>query len=308
MMARLKPLKLGGKDIVQETLMILPALALLAVFLVSPFMSSIQLSFTNQRLVQGPVPSRFIGLRNYIQVLSDGMFWKAFRNVLAFTILVIPVQCGTALILAILLDRQRFLKGALRGLFFVPFITPMVIVSVVWLSIYQYPGGILNSIITSVGRLAGIQLKPVLWLGTPGTALLSIVFLSAWQGYSFQMVVYLGGLQHIAKELFEAASIDGAGAWRKFASVTWPSLRNTNVLILVITTIQAFKLFTQVNILTHGGPNGATITLLQYMYETGFVAQRLGYSATTSVIFFLLVLAVFLIQRGLLMKNQEAAS
>jgi multiple sugar transport system permease protein len=308
MKALSKPLKPGGKDLLQEMVMILPALVLLAVFLVSPFVSSLQLSFTNQRLVQGPVPSRFVGLRNYLQVLSDGLFWKSFRNVVVFTILVIPAQCGAALMLAILLDRQRFLKGALRGLFFVPFITPMVIVSVVWLSIYQYPGGILNTMIASAGRLAGMQLKPVLWLGNPATAMLSIVLVSAWQGYSFQMVVYLGGLQQIPKELFEAAAIDGAGWWRKFTSITWPSLRNTNVLILVITTIQAFKLFTQVNILTHGGPNGATITLLQYMYETGFVAQRLGYSATTSVIFFLLVLAVFLVQRRLLMKGQEAAS
>jgi multiple sugar transport system permease protein len=295
------PLGTDMKDIRQEVLMILPAVVLLAVFLATPFFSAIQLSFTNQRLVQGPSPTRFVGFRNYAQILSDGMFWRAFLNVVLFAAIVIPVQCGFALFLAILLDRQQFLKGILRGVFFIPFVTPMVIVAVVWLTLYQYPSGVLNSFLVwiSAGRI-----EPVLWLGNPNTALLAIVVLSAWQAYSFQMIIYLGGLQQIPNELYEAASIDGAGPLRQFVSITWPSLRNTNVLILIITTILAFKLFTQVNILTRGGPNGATNTLIHYIYEAGFVGQRIGYSSAASVLFFLIVLGVFLIQRAVLGKGE----
>lgn len=290
-----------NKMIAQEILMILPAIVLLGLFLASPFISAIRLSFTNQRLVQGPIATKFIGLRNYVQILSDGVFWRAFLNVFLFAVIVIPIQCGVALLLSILLNKQRFLKGVLRTLFFIPFVTPMVIVAVIWLSIYQYPSGLLNSFL---GWISFGAFKPVLWLGEARTALVSIVFLSAWQAYSFQMIIYMGALQQIPEDLYEASSIDGAGSLRQFISVTWPSLRDTNALILMITTIQAFKLFTQVNILTQGGPNGATNTLIYYVYESGFVGQRIGYSAAASVLFFLIVLCIFLIQRVLLAKKE----
>ena len=278
----------------QEFLMIAPALILLSVFLIFPFIMSIQLSFTNQRLVQGPVAAKFIGLRNYTKILSEDEFWQAFWNVLRFSLMVIPLQCGFALVMANFLNKLRIMKSFLRSLFFLPFITPMVIVTVIWQTMYQYPKGIFNALlqVLSFGHW-----KPVEWLGNEFWAMPAIVLLSAWQAYGFQMIIYLGGLQNIPNELYEAANIDGATGWGKFVYITWPSLLPTNVLVLIITTIQALKLFTQVNILTKGGPNGTTNTLVHYIYQAGFVGQKIGYSAAASLLLFLLILGIFLIQK-----------
>lgn len=278
----------------QEFLMILPALILLGLFLVLPFVMSINLSFTNQRLVQGPVATKFIGLRNYQRILSDEDFWQAFWNVIRFSLMVIPLQCGFALLMANFLNKLKFMKSFLRSMFFLPFITPMVIVTVIWQTIYQYPKGVMNSV---VGLISFGSWSPVEWLGSEFWAMPAIVLLSAWQAYGFQMIIYLGGLQNIPNELYEAGDIDGANGWNKFRFITWPSLADTNVLILIITTIQALKLFTQVNILTKGGPNGTTNTLVHYIYEAGFVSQKIGYSAASSLLLFLLIFAIFMIQR-----------
>jgi len=285
---------LTGHDRLQELMMIFPALMLLFLFLMLPFLMSIELSFTNQRLVQGPVATKFIGLRNYVRILSDHDFWQALWNVVRFSLMVIPLQCGFALVMANFLNKLCVMKGFLRSLFFLPFITPMVIVTVIWQTIYQYPNGIMNSILEAVSFGT---LGPVEWLGSELWAMPAIVLLSAWQAYGFQMIIYLGGLQNIPNEIYEAADIDGANGWAQFRFITWPSLLNTNVLILIITTIQALKLFTQVNILTKGGPNGTTNTLVHYIYESGFVGQKIGYSAASSLLLFLLILGIFLVQR-----------
>ncbi|MCF7943416.1 MAG: sugar ABC transporter permease [Spirochaetia bacterium] len=280
--------------------MLTPALILLALFVVTPFIMSIPLSFTNQKLFPSPIPVKIIGLRNFRQILSDREFWQAIKNVFLFTLMILPTQCGFALLAAYFLNKQAIMKKTLRAMFFLPFITPMVIVTVIWATIYKYPTGLLNSFFqTVIPRFQEID-----WLGNRHTALTAIVFLSAWQAYGFQMVIYLAGLQNIPEELYEAAAIDGAGGWKRFIYVTWPGLKNTTIFVLTITTIQALKLFTQVNILTHGGPLGSTNTLVHYMYEAGFIGQKIGYSAASSILMFLLVFAVVLAQR-LLLKRME---
>lgn len=293
---------LGDRDVRQEVLMVLPAVILLALFMVVPFISSFKLSLTNQRLIPGAVPTKFVGFRNYIQIFTDGEFWQAFRNVILFTIIVIPVQCGFALIAANWLNKVAFLKSFLRSLFFIPYITPMVIVAVIWQSLYQYPAGFVNMVVhfLSFGKAPAID-----WLGNQHWALLAIVVLSAWQAYGFQMVIYLGGLQSIPGDLYEAASIDGATPRQQFWHITFPALNDTHVLVLLVTTIQALKLFTQVNIMTKGGPNGATNTLVHYIYQKGFTGGRIGYSAAASIILFILILAIFLIQNAILNRKNK---
>ncbi len=171
----------------------------------------------------------------------------------------------------------------------------MVVVCVVWATICQYPSGVFNSFLQII--TFGLA-KPVEWLGNPGTAMPAITGLSAWRAYGFQLVIYLAGLQNIPEELYEAAEIDGAAGWKRFWNVTWPSLAATNVFILIITTIQALKLFTQVNILTHGGPRDATDTLVQYIYRNGFVAQNVGFASAASLLLFIFVLAIYLAQQA----------
>ena len=286
----------------QEILMLLPAVVLLVTFIIVPFMMSIPLSVTNQKLLPGPVPTKFAGTRNFGRILTDDDFGQAFWNVIRFTVMVIPVQCGFALLMADALNRQQKLKGLLRGMFFLPYITPMVIVTVIWATILKYPEGMLNSILgwITLGRFQAID-----WLGNPSTAMISIVMLSAWQAYGFQMIIYLAGLQNIPSALYEAAGIDGASGWQKFRYVTWPGLLQTNIFVLTVTTIQALQLFTQVNILTNGGPRGATNTLVHYIYDAGSVAQKIGYAAASSIILLVLIAAIVIIQQ-LILKRFEA--
>ena len=227
---RMSNLKESG----EELFMLLPAIILLIVFMIVPFCMSIQLSFTNQRLIQGPIATKFIGLRNFSEILSDDSFWQAFRNIFYFTALVLPIQCGFALFMAHTLNKLKTLKNFLRGLFFLPYITPMVIVAVIWSTILQYPSGILNAFLTFI---SGGALKPVDWLGSEQTAMLSIAILSSWACYGFQMVIFLAGLQNIPEEQYEAADIEGASGWQKFAKITLPNLQNTTILVLTITTI-----------------------------------------------------------------------
>lgn len=226
---------LKEKNIRQEIYMLLPACILLIVFMVAPFVSAFGLSLTNQKLIPNPmVPAKFVGFRNYIQIFKDTSFWQAFKNVILFTIMVIPLQCGFALLMANALNKVKFMKSFLRSMFFLPYITPMVIVAVIWKSIYQYPDGIAN---LAVKFITFGQAHSIDWLGNKNSALIAITILSAWQAFGFQMIIYLGALQSIPNSLYEAANIDGASPTQIFWNVTWPSLKETNTLVLIITTI-----------------------------------------------------------------------
>jgi multiple sugar transport system permease protein len=276
----------------QEFLMLLPACVVVALFLLLPFLMSFPISLTNERLI--PRPVKFVGLKNYIEVLTDPVFWQALWNVTRFTAMVVPVQCGFALAMALMINQKLPFRNFFRGALFLPAITSMTVVCVIWGTLFQFPTGPLNQIIGFVTfGMAG----PVDWLGTESSSMPAIVLLSAWQAYGFQMVVYLAGLQSIPNDLYEAARLDGAKTWGRFRYVTWPGLRQTNIFVIIITTIQAFKLFTQINILTQGGPRDSTNTVVQYMYNVGFVGQKLGLASAVAVILFLIVLAISLLQR-----------
>jgi multiple sugar transport system permease protein len=288
---------ISGKQ--QEFFMLLPACVVVLAFLLVPFLLSFPISLTNQRLI--PRPYRFVGLSNYIQVLSDADFWHALWNVTRFTIMVVPVQCGFALAMALLINQKIPFRNFFRGALFLPAITSMTVVCVIWGTLFQYPTGPLNQI---VGFLSFGLIGPINWLGDVNSSMPAIVLLSAWQAYGFQMVVYLAGLQNIPNDLYEAARLEGATTWQRFRFVTMPGLRQTNVFVLIITTIQAFKLFTQINILTQGGPRDSTNTVVQYMYTVGFVGQKLGLASAVAIILFVIVLAISLVQRYVLRDPQ----
>ena len=289
-----RPKRLIGARL-QEFLMLLPACVIVGIFLLLPFLMSFPMSLTNRRLI--PRPVKFVGFDNYLTVLTDPVFWRALLNVSYFALLVVPLQCGFALAMALLINQKLPGRNFFRGALFLPAITSMAVVCVIWGTLFQYPTGPLNQIVSVLTfGLAG----PIDWLGNPASAMPAIVLLSAWQAYGFQMVVYLAGLQSIPNDLYEAARLDGASTWQRFRFVTWPGLRQTNIFVLIITTIQAFKLFTQVNILTQGGPRNATETVVQYMYQVGFVGQKLGLASAVAIILFFIVLAISLVQRVVL--------
>jgi len=277
--------------------MLVPAAVLMITFLIIPILLTFGLAFTNARLIS-PVPARFVGFDNFIRLFENETFWRSLLNTLVFTIVIVPVQSGLALALALLVNARVRGTNFFRTVYFLPVVTSMVVVSMLWLFIYQ-PNGLLNSILAQVG-IQGPD-----WLGDPNWALFSIIMMSIWQAVGFHMIIWLSGLQTIPGELYEAASLDGASGWQQFAHVTWPGLRQTAVFILITITISAFSLFTQVNIMTQGGPVDSTSTLVFLAVRTGFGLQQTGLAAAISLVFFALVLTVSLLQRYLT-RDKEA--
>lgn len=294
----------SSEDRFSAIAMLAPALGLMALFIVLPFLLSLGFSFSDQRLVPNVnVPTEFIGLRNYQRLFEGGDFANAFVRTAYFTLLVVPLQCAMGLAVAMLINARLPMRNLFRGIYFLPTVISMVVVSVIWSSLFQMEG-FFNS---ALNTLSFGTLGPVDWLNNPWTAMPCLVVMSAWQGFPFQMVVYLAGLQGIATELYEAARIDGATRWQEFRNVTMPGLRNTHILVVMTTTILAFKLFTQVQLLTQGGPRGVTDTLVRFMYMTGFKQGKVGIAAAAGVVFFLLVVGISIVQR-LLVKEERAVA
>ncbi|MGV0820986.1 carbohydrate ABC transporter permease [Martelella sp. AMO21009] len=289
------------KSRLQQYVMLSPAVLALGLLFALPFALSIWFSFTDQHLVPRPIPTRFIGLRNYERILTDDDFWQAVTNTILFSCLVVPLQLAVSLGIALILNAKIPFRSAFRAVAILPLLLPMTVVVAIWAVIYRIPNGPLNAVYQLVaGPGAYID-----WLGSSSTAMVSVVVLSAWATFPYQMLIYLAGLQDISPELYEAARVDGATPWQRFRNVTWPGLRNVNIFLLIITTIGALKLFTQVSILTRGGPNGATTTIIYYLYKEGFASQKIGYASAVAVIFFLAVTALALLQRRLFKNESE---
>ena len=272
-----------------------PAAILLLLFLIIPVLLGFVLSFTNARLIS-PNPPRFVGLDNFVRAfVDDPVFLRSVINTFVFALVVVPVQAGFGLLLAVLVNQK--LKGvtAFRIVFFIPVVTSIVVVSILWKFMYQ-DDGLVNSFIDTIsfGALQGTA-----WLNDPTTALGAIIVLSIWQAVGFHMLIWLSGLQTIPEELYEAARVDGAGTWEQFANVTWPGLRSTMVFVLVTITIAALGLFVQIDVMTQGGPVNSTSTLVYHAVRKGYREQETGYGATISLIFFVIVLIIALIQRRL---------
>jgi len=238
-----------------------------------------------------------LGGKEYVILAGDPSFFRSLTNNVLFALVVIPVQSAIGLLLALLVNLNLRGRNFFRTMFFAPVVTSMVVVSIVWRFLYDYNNGMINSFLSTIS-LGAIQ--PINWLGDPSTAMAAIIIMSVWQGAGMQMMLFLAGLQGIPAQLYEAASIDGASTWQKFRYVTWPGLRNTTVYIIVTITIAAFQLFTQVFVMTNGGPSDSTTTVTFMMVREGFREQNIAYASAIAVTFFLIILAINLIQRRLL--------
>ena len=281
--------------------MLAPGIGMITLFIIVPFVLSVILSFTDQRLVANAnVPTEFIGFRNYVRLAEAGDFLNALWRTITFTVMVVPAQCALGLCAAMLINSKLPMRNLFRGIYFLPTIISMVVVSAIWSSLYQREG-FFNYAVTG---LSGGNLNPVDWLQNPYTAMPALVLLSAWQGFPFQMIIYLAGLQGINRDLYEASNIEGATRWQDFWLITMPSLRNTHILVVMTTTIFAFKLFTQVQLMTQGGPSNVTDTLVRVMYMQGFRQGKVGIGAAAAVIFFIIVLAISIIQRRLVKEER----
>jgi len=281
---------------------VLPAALGLGVFLALPFLLSFGLSLTNLRL-GSPLPMEFVGLEQYRRLGADPVFRQALLNNAVFAAVVVPVQTALALALALLLNQPLRARPLFRTLFFIPVVFPLSLVSVVWVLIYAPgPNGLFNALLE---RLTFGAWTPHDFLHDPRWALPAIMLTSIWQGTGFQMVILLAGLQGIPNTLYEAAAIDGAGAWARFWHITLPGLRNTLIFVALMTTILAFRLFDQVQIMTHGGPRNATTTLMFEAVQAAFARQQVARGAAITVVLFLVVLALTLLQRRITRERRE---
>jgi multiple sugar transport system permease protein len=271
-------------------------------FIVLPFALAFVLSFTNQRLIS-PLPTRFVGVDNYVDTLTSATFWKAFFNNVWFVVVVVPVQTAFALWLAILVNRKIPGRVFFRTVFFLPVVTVMAAAAVIWSLLFN-ANGLVNAIMETVtfGAFSPDWLNSTIW------ALPAMMIVGIWQGVGFQMVILLAALQDVPEVLYEAASIDGASRWQQFTNVTLPGIRNGLIFVMTVTTILAFRLFDQVYIMPRvpGGPLDSTRTMMLELVETGFGAQAIGRGAAIAVIFFVVVLVLTLIQRRFIREEGEA--
>jgi multiple sugar transport system permease protein len=233
--------------------------------------------------------------RTYVMA-SDVVFMKALRNTFVFVLVVAPVQGALALLLALMVNQKLRGINVFRAVYFMPVVVSIVVVSLLWRFIYAGDNGLLNNVL---GWVTFGAFQPVDWLGNPQTALPAIIAMSIWQAVGFHMVIWLAGLQTIPPTLYEAANIEGATRWQAFRYVTWPGLRNTAVLVLIVITMQAFALFAQIDVMTQGGPLDSTQTMVFQAVERGYRKQDIAAGSVISVILFLIVLSISLIQRYL---------
>lgn len=227
---------------------------------------------------------------------SDVVFMEALVNTFVFVLFVAPIQGGLALLLALMINQKLPGINFYRTIYFMPVVVSIVVVALLWRFIYDGQSGLLNTLLAALSFGA---FKPVDWLGQPATALGAIIAMSIWQAVGFHMVIWLSGLQTIPATLYEAADIEGSSAWQTFRYVTWPGLRNTAVLVLIVITMQAFSLFAQIDVMTKGGPVDATQTVVFQAVERGYGKQDIAGGSTISVILFAIVLSISLIQRYL---------
>jgi multiple sugar transport system permease protein len=282
-----------------------PALIMLLIFLMIPFLMAFGLSFTDQRLIPNPrLPTQIVYFRNFVRLVGDEDFRQAVLNNFYFVIVVVPVQTALALLLAMFVNQKIKFVNVFRTIYFSPVVVTMVVVAIIWKFLYNPGEGMINAFVQwiSFGYLG-----PYEWLNSTKLAFPSIMLLSIWQGVGFQMIIYLAGLQEIPRSLYEAADIDGANKIQQFFHVTVPQLRNTTIFVVMATTILAFKLFTQVYVMQGpaGHPQGTTRTMMLYTFTQAFRQGKIGYASAVTVVFFLIVLAVSMVQRIVLREERE---
>jgi ABC-type sugar transport system permease subunit len=246
--------------------------------------------------------SHFIGFQNYINLLKDPFFWNALKNTICYTIGVVPTQVILGLVVALILNEKIRGLVLFRLIYFTPVITSWAVVSIVWRWIYtgQY-FGLLNYVLISLGIIN----HPISWLGDPFIAMASVMIVTIWKGIGWAMIIFLAALQAIPRNFYDAAMLDGANRWKRFRSITLPLLRPIIMSVIVLLTIGAVNAFVQIYILTGGGPMYSTETLNMYMYREAFGNLKFGFASAITVITFLLILAISILQIKFLGKKVE---
>ena len=276
-------------------LLISPYLLFLAVFLIYPVFFSIWLTFHDWNIVSPEIP--FVGLENYRRLLGDELFYKALWNTFRFIMINIPLQIVLALLLAVALNQPIKGRGFFRAAYFLPVVTSGVVISFLWSWMLSTDDGIINEVLGWFG------IGPIPWLTSETWSIPSIAWVAAWKNLGYYVVIFLAGLQSIPKTLYEAARIDGAGPVQIFFRITLPMLNPAMLLVLVMSTINGFQLFTEPFIMTGGGPANSSLSVVMYIYKNAFQSLDMGYAATVGLALALIILTVSLLQKKILERD-----
>lgn len=260
-----------------------------AIFTLIPIVMAIGLSFMSWN-GSGVQPARFIGLDNYKTLFTDNQFKTSFLNTIIYTVATVPLTAAFALVLAVVLNQKIFARKFFRTISFFPYVASLVAVAAVWNALFSPEAGPVNQLLRGIGIA-----NPPGWAVDPHWAMATLVMFSIWKNMGYYMIMYLAGLQGISPELYEAASLDGANTVQKFFFVTIPQLGATSFLVLVMVTIQCFKVYDIVLMITNGGPGIKTWVLVFQIYNVAFKNWDLGYSSAISMVLFALVLGVTLV-------------
>lgn len=276
-----------GPDGAWAWLFLLPSALGILVFNLLPIAGSFYISLTKWNLLGAP---RFVGLQNYRDLFAESRFYQVMGQTFAFVGATVLLDVVLGLVLAIALHQRLKAVAWLRAAYFIPYVSSMVAVAIVWGWLFDPRYGALNAV------LAGLGLEPVFWLSDPRWALPSLVLVTVWKGLGYTMLLFLAGLQAIPRHYEEAASLDGASAWRTFTSVTLPLLSPTVFLVTTLSLINAFQVFDVVYMLTSGGPANQTTVLVYWLYQNAFSYFNMGKASAIAYVLFALILCITLIQ------------
>ena len=263
--------------------MLLPNILGFLMFMLIPVVATFVLSFMKYDMI---TPPQFVGVQNYVDMFHDSTVWQVTGNTLLYTVLTVPVGMCISLLLAVFLDQNIAFKRFYRAAFFLPAITSMVVVAIVWQWIYNPDYGLLNFFLGFLG------IKGPKWLLDTKTALISIAIVGIWKNAGYNMLIFLSGLQGISTSYYEAAELDGASKVQQFLYITVPMLKPTTFFIFIMSVISSFQVFDQVMLMTKGGPGRATSVLVHYLYQNAFTYFKLGYACAIAYLLFFIIMAI----------------
>lgn len=269
---------------------LLPGMVIFSVFTLAALVFAVYLTFHRWSIIEPDKP--FVGLDNYRDMMHDERFVESVLNTVYFSGASVPLSMVTGLLLALLVNLPLRMRGLFRAAFYLPVVTPFVVSAILWKWLYNSDYGLFNYYLLQAHLID----DPLLWLSDKNIAMPAVILMSVWAGAGFSMVVYLAGLQAIPQELYEAARIDGAGAWHRLRYVTIPMLRPTTLFLLVMGIISSLQVFTQIFVMTNGGPVNRTTTMVYYMYLWAFKYFDMGYASTLAFALFLMLLVFTALQ------------
>ncbi|WP_073201332.1 carbohydrate ABC transporter permease [Gracilibacillus kekensis] len=271
-------------------LFVSPMLLGISVIVLFPIIATFILAFADWKFITGIDQLKWIGFENFINLANDEKFIKSVINNAIF-ILTVPITMICALFLAVIIDKNVYLKSYFKVAFFMPYISSVVAIAVVWQVLFHPSQGPINQVLMTFG----IQ-NPPTWISDPNFALISLMIIHTWISIGFSLIVYIAGLQSIPKELYEAADIDGANSWYKFRNITIPLISPTSFFLLITGIIASFKAFDLIAVLTQGGPLNSTTMLVWHLYERAFLDLDVGYASAIAVVLFLFVFTITILQ------------